>query len=138
MAKVSHNIPKDPLRWPILRASSEFKLDRLTLTRRLTAAGIEPAEDGCFSTSEIVSAIIGGDHAAERLRLTREKADETALANAKTRGEYLEAGEVARELESLFCVLKQEIAGNPDLSQAAKESLLSHLAQSDLRKRAND
>lgn len=58
------------IRWTLIRAASEFGVDRKTMTDRLKSAGIEAGKDDCFSTADICRAIFS-DLEAEKIRDTR-------------------------------------------------------------------
>lgn len=60
MPKVDHNLPAEPLRWPLSRAAAEFGTDRETLSVRLKKLGHSPDERGSYSTKQILAAISDG------------------------------------------------------------------------------
>lgn len=78
--------PEGAIRWTVNRAAGEFGTTHQTLTRRLLALGVVPAEDGFYSTKQIASAVFG-DKDGERIRLLKEQADKIELENAQTRRE---------------------------------------------------
>jgi hypothetical protein len=129
MIKRRSNVPRAPLRWSILVAAREFCLDRQTLTRRLAEGGFDTGPDGMWSTAQVARAVAGGDIHHERLRETRARAQHVELKNLRMQNELLPAAEVFEALEKLFVVLRQEVLGRSDLSEDAKRSLLSHLAE---------
>ena len=122
------NVPKNGLKWTYYSAESEWGTDRATIKAKLTQAGIQPDEDGFFTTLQLLAAMTGGDIRVERLRLTREQADHLAFVNARDRDQFLSADDVRRSLEEVFNVMRAEVLGNSDLSEAAQDSLLSHLS----------
>jgi hypothetical protein len=106
----------------------EFGLDRKTLSKQLSDAGISPGEDGCLSTVQILS-FIGGDIKQQRLEESKARTELLRLKGKELRGEVVDGQELRRSLENLFTFLRQEILGNPDLTDQAKKSLLSHLEE---------
>lgn len=113
------------IRWTLDKACKEFGANRNTLTRLVRVAGIEPGNDGKFSTAQIASAIYG-DKAAEDLRKTREEADKLAIHNAKQRGSLVEAEAVFRTFQGVFVSMRQTILGS-ELSDREKDELLNNL-----------
>jgi hypothetical protein len=61
------NVPKEPLRWTLARASSEFQVSIPTLTTKLNQANQVSAADRSFTTRQLVESLYGNVH-AERLR----------------------------------------------------------------------
>ena len=49
--------PLKAIRWTLENASTEFDIDRRTLTQKLRAADIQPGPDGYFSTRDICKCI---------------------------------------------------------------------------------
>jgi hypothetical protein len=96
----------ETIRWTVERASSEFQIDRKTLSKRIRAGDIYPRDDGKFSTEQICAAVFG-DYRREQLRELRERADKLALGNQVTLGERIPLDDVA----SLNNEVIQGIAG---------------------------
>jgi hypothetical protein len=115
-----------PIRWTIEHASSEFNLDRKTVTKRVKAAGLEPGNDGRFSTAQIASAL-HGDLEAEKIRLTREQADDFAISNEKQRRIVVEIDDLLNALERRFIAHKQ-IVENLPITPDQKQVILNGLA----------
>ena len=129
MPKKHTNIPSESLRWSIPAAMREFGLDRKTLSKQLSDAGITPAEDGCLSTVQILNSFIGGDIKQQRLEESKARTELLRLKGKEYRGEIVDTKEMERALSNLFVFLRQEILGNSDLTDQAKKSLLSHLKE---------
>ena len=66
--------PTKAVRWNVEQASGDFEIDRKTLGKRIRSAGIEPGEDGKYSTTQICAAVFG-DLRGEQTRLAKENAD---------------------------------------------------------------
>ena len=96
------------IRWTTEKSASEFGIDRKTLTKRIRKAGIEPGDDGKFSTSQICAAIFG-DKASEELRKTREEADKLALHNAEKRGQLVELSAVESAWQDIVVSIRTHI-----------------------------
>ena len=71
----------------------------------------------------------GPDLATEKLRLARETADKLALANAKARGDLLDAAEVAREWASVLRDVRAAVLAIP----IRVHQKLGHLTDEDIR-----
>lgn len=121
------NIPQHTaLRWSLRKAAIEFDVAESVLVRHLTASHEFPAADGCYSTTQLVKALYGSIH-IERLRKTREEADEVELKNQITRAEYLHRGEILRGLTQLVDGLLGTI-NNSALSPEEKADMLNNIA----------
>lgn len=122
--------PDKPTRWKANRAANEFGVHRTTLARQLTAANIQPDDDGAYSIRDIHRAL-AGDLNAERIRETRAKADGLEMANAERSGKLLDA-------DSLFFALADwSLAVVAAIRQSAmphheKEALLKHIRETDI------
>ncbi len=118
-----------PLRWSIEWASKEFGIDRRTLTKTLTAAGISAGSDGKWATREILVAIYGDKDAAE-LRLTLAKAAQIERKNRVADGQLVETEAVCRFAEGLGAALRERVMALP-IEHASKESMLAELQKLD-------
>ena len=105
------------LRWTQERASDEFNINRRTLSKRLKAASIDPAEDGSYSTAEITAAVFG-DFQGEKLRKLREEADFYAIRNAQAKGELVPAEKVRQEWESIVLLVREKFLAIPGKVEA--------------------
>ena len=115
----------NPVRWSLLFAQSEFGVDRKTLQKRLNAEEVEPGKDGKYSTKQIASAVFG-DIQGERLRKTREEADNLALKNAELRGELVQVALVKQMVSEIILANKQTILAS-QLEQEGKNEILANL-----------
>jgi phage terminase Nu1 subunit (DNA packaging protein) len=116
----------NPVRWSLLHAQAEFGVDRKTLQKRLNAEEVEPGKDGKYSTKQIASAVFG-DIQGERLRKTREEADNLALKNAELRGE-LASVEAVKSIGAEFCLSMRAKILASQLEQEAKNEILADIA----------
>jgi hypothetical protein len=122
------NVPKNGLRWSINAIEAEWGVNRSTAKAKLAQTGQTPDENGFWTTVQVFNALTGGDIKEQRLREVRERADKLAIANARARDQFLDARDVRKNLEEVFAVMRSEILGNPDLTEEAQDSLLSHLS----------
>jgi phage terminase Nu1 subunit (DNA packaging protein) len=121
------NLPqKALLRWSLYKAAVEFDVAQSVLVRHLTSSHQFPGDDGCYSTTQLAQALYGSLH-IERLRKTREEADEVELKNAITRAEYLHRGELARGLTQLVDGILQ-VVNNSALTPEEKADVLNNVA----------
>jgi hypothetical protein len=136
VAKKHTNLPAESLRWSVPAIVREFNVNRQTLIKQLADAGITPAEDGCFSTVQILNSFIGGDIKSQRLEEGKARTELIRLKSGELRGDVVRLEDIKRPLESAFAFIRQEILGNSDLSDQSKKSLLSHLSDFKLPKSA--
>jgi phage terminase Nu1 subunit (DNA packaging protein) len=104
-------------RWSLEKASSEFGTDRKTITKRIRQNGIQPAEDGTFSTKQICAAIFGDIH-GERLRKTRAEADKIEMDNERERGLVIDVGDVDSMWEVNDLNLKEKFIRIPEVFES--------------------
>ena len=116
------------IRWSKWRAASEFGIDQKTLTGRINRYGIEPGRDKCFSTKQICSAIYG-DIDGERLRLTKEQADEKALSNAEKRRDLIPAAEFISVAERGLQAMVATAMSMTDLTVEQREKIIEQLRE---------
>jgi phage terminase Nu1 subunit (DNA packaging protein) len=118
---------RDSLRWSIDAASREFGVSKDWVKKRLIEVN-EPSnpKDKCFSTAQIVKAIFGDIH-GERLRETKEKADNWALKNAVMRGELLDRSSILRGMEHIITSTARLIDAS-SLSKTEKTDLRNTIA----------
>ena len=114
-----------PIRWTLELAGVEFSRDHRALSKRIRREGLEPGEDGCFSTAQICSAVFG-DQFSEDLRKTREEADAIEIKNKRSRNELLDAERVYLYGEALFIVIRQRILASK-LTREEQDDLLREL-----------
>ena len=134
MAKTVNSI-----RWSAFKASAEFGIDRLALTKAIKQNSIEPGKDGKFSTKQICNAVFG-DIDSERLRLTREQADKIFLDNQKRKGELIERRAVRDFIGKVFVNIRQRITASHLIEEEKDEMLLDLkvLGQSEWAKKADE
>ena len=113
------------IRWTPTQAGQEFDIDRKTIQKRLAAADIHPGTDDKYSTKQIASAVFG-DIQGERLRKTREEADNLALRNAEMRGELVSVTLVKQMVSEIILANKQTVLAS-QLEQETKNEILANL-----------
>ena len=124
------NKPALLLRWTQKHAADEFGVHAETIRRNLRHAGVDPGDDGRYSTREIFNAL-AGDLTAERIRETRAKADGLELANAERRGQLINAEVIFRALVECDAVIIQAIRSSK-MQQQEKEALLKHIKETNV------
>ncbi len=113
------------IRWTLEMGSSEFGIDRKTITKRAKTSGIIAGEDGKYSTSDLAAAIFGSMH-GETLRKVREEADKLALQNQRERNELVEADLVIKFCNGIGVVLRQKLLAS-SMSTDEKDELLAEI-----------
>lgn len=122
----------EPAGYTIARFCQLAGFDRHTLASRITEMNIEPVGKSTaqaadlFSIRDLVRAILGGDHEAEKLRKTREEADKLALQNARSRGELVEISVVKKLGEKVMVAIRNRILNMP-LTDEEKDRCLTDL-----------
>tara|TARA_R110000868_G_C10862841_1_gene761634 strand:+ start:1065 stop:1508 length:444 start_codon:yes stop_codon:yes gene_type:complete len=116
------------IRWSKWRAAQEFGIDQKTLTGRLTRYGIEEGDDKCFSTKQICDAIYG-DIDGEKLRLTKEQADEKALSNAERRRELIPSDEFVSVAERGLQSMVATVMGMTDIGMDHREKIIEQIRE---------
>jgi phage terminase Nu1 subunit (DNA packaging protein) len=111
------------MRWSIAAASTEFPVDRKTLTKYLRQGDIIAGADKKYSTTQICQAVFG-DIDSEKLRLTREQADKHYLDNQRTKELLVERAAVAKFCEKSFVAIRQKILGSSLSGEEQDEILL--------------
>jgi len=117
------NVPVQKLKWSIERASNEFKLAQNTLRKYLHQGGVEPDEDGCFSTLQICECVYG-DLRAERLRKERELTKRYALQNQITEGSVLDRHQLMRTFSVIADAMVTRINSATEVPRTVREDLL--------------
>ncbi len=115
----------DAFRWSINRAAMEFGADNMTLEKRRRAAGIEPGEDGYYSTRDIAS-LIFGDKEAETIRKISAEARQVELKNAITEGELIPVASVIKICARILVPVRQKILSS-SLSEQERHDMLEDL-----------
>lgn len=126
----------EPIRWTVDRAAVEFGIAHKTLRTKLALAGTNPGEDGRYSTKQI-DAAIHDDISEERIRLTKEQADKTALQNAIIRAERPTVEAVYKTHEGIYIALRQTILAS-HLNDAEQAECLEDLRRAILDSRPID
>jgi hypothetical protein len=125
------NVPDQPLRWSLARASVEFSLSiptiRAGLNKNSTAAGA----DNCYSTSEICSAIYGALYMA-KIKTQTEQAEKLRIENMVSRAELLNRRELARAFEQVADAISSRIMACSEMPRLVREDLLRDLSRVDL------
>jgi hypothetical protein len=116
----------ETLHWSIERASREFNLAPVTLSKFLRQSDIVPDESGCFTTAQLCSAIYG-DLRAERLRKERELTKRYRIENEVSEGNLLNRASVTASLAEMADAMKQAVM-NSGMPREACENFLRNLA----------
>jgi hypothetical protein len=124
---VSPGNVKELLRWSVEASAREFGVSKDWIKKRLIEVNENPdAKDKAYSTAQIVKAVFG-DIYGERLRETKEKADNWALKNAQLRGELLDRNSILRGMEHIIAATARLIDAS-SLSKTEKTDLRNTLA----------
>lgn len=132
--------PVKIIRWTLKQASEEFGVHIHKLTRMLKSAGIRPdAEDGMFSTMDIVKAVV--DPLSEKLKLAQidDTTKAAALKDVRTKTLLKENVPIAivEKVWSDFIVDLVQKINNLDLPDKARKEVLADLQQIDVEKYFN-
>lgn len=114
-----------PLRWTLERAAAEFGIDRKTLAKRVTVKGIQPGDDGKFSTKEIASAVFSDGQAA-KVSLALSQKENFDLRNKKLSGALVDPKQCQELWDSAMIALRQKISDAP-IPEALKTELVKDL-----------
>ena len=120
------NIPSTPLRWSLDAASFEFAMSATTLRKLSNQASVAPGEDGCYSTTQLLSGVYGRMH-EERLKTQRQLTRKYELSNKATEGSLLDRAALMAGFAQLADAMVHRIMAS-ELSRAAKEDLLKDLS----------
>lgn len=113
----------ETIRWSIELASSEFDIDRKTLTKRLKANDEEAGNDGKFSTSQIFKAI-AGDMESERIGLIAAQRKGQEIKNAEAEGALVPTRKVLLLCERIIVPMRQKIMSSSIPDQERHDILL--------------
>lgn len=113
------------LRWSINSAGDEFSIDKNTLKKRLTALGLTPGKDGCWSTKEITTAIYGSLD-FERTRKLRAEADKAELERAEKEGELVPLARLIDFVTDVGLTIRQRVL-SLELPDNEKDDILAEL-----------
>jgi hypothetical protein len=114
-----------PWRWSLNKAAEEFGCTRQTIKKRVVRAGINPGDDGMYSTKEIVSAVFG-DKEGETIRKLKAEADLAEMERDERAAILLPADVVQQVWESALGEWRAIVAGF-DIPKAARHRLLEQM-----------
>lgn len=114
-----------PVRWTLHQACSEFDIHSSTLAKRIKTTGIEPGEDGKFSTKQICAAVFG-DLDGEKLGKIKAERELLEITLAKERRILIVAADALRAWEGVMVSARQIIKGS-SLSEIEKTETLKNL-----------
>lgn len=97
-----------------------------TLRKKFKAVEITSDSSGCYTTRQVTEAIYG-DSSRERIRETKERADNWALKNGILRGELLPRSLLEPALQQIFLVIGQLIQAS-SLNTLEKKDLLNNIS----------
>jgi hypothetical protein len=97
-----------------------------TLLRKFKACEERPDAEGLYTTRQVTSAIYG-DSSRERIRETKERADNWRLKNDILRGELLPKNLLTPALENIFIIITQLIQAS-NLTALEKKDLLDNIS----------
>lgn len=107
------------------QACAEFGINPRTLSARLTQEGIEPGDDGKFSTKQIARAIYS-DLELERTRLVRAEAIAQERENKEKDEKLIDVDEFAKDYEQVYLGMVRVIK-SAKLSEAEQNEILQQL-----------
>jgi hypothetical protein len=123
--KPAKGAPRKVIRWTAYEAACEFDIHRDTLSRRLKQAGIEPGEDGKWSTKQIAAAVFG-DIDSEKLRVERHRANLLELEENERRRMLIPAHSVSETWGAMHVAIRTAI-WNCDAPEADRRRWLGEL-----------
>lgn len=123
--------PEEALRWNLQLASREFGTNRETLERRRRAQSIEPGEDGCYSTAQIVAMVFGQTKVEADTQLAITRKAEIELGMEVTRKERLPILDHREILSTAFSNVRGIIMASR-LEDQAKDDILTELREAAL------
>ena len=99
------------IKWSITRACAEFGTTYQTLVKRLNERAEQADVNDKYTTRQICSALYG-DIQEERLRKTKEEADQLGLENAKKRGLLIPVADAAELNRRVAFAIRQKIVAS--------------------------
>jgi hypothetical protein len=120
------NVGLDPLAWTIESASREHRISSVTLRKYLRQSGIEPAEDGTYTTTQITG-VLFGDIRSERLRTQREMTRRLRRENEVAEGALVSREGILQGFASLANAMTCHIRASK-LDRLEQDDLLRELA----------
>ena len=118
---------KTPLRWSLNRAAEETGFARQTVKNRMVVAGINPGEDGCYSTQQILAALFG-DYEGERTRKTKAEANLTEAKLAQIERTTLDTADVEAVWRDILANLRGVVQAF-DMSKEQRHQLIGLLRE---------
>lgn len=115
----------EAVRWSMYRAAQEFGTNERTLKKRQLALGIQPGEDGFFSSKD-VAAMLFGDKEAETIRKISAEARGQELKNAVTEGELIPLASVLEICRRIIVPIRQRILSS-SMSETERHDALADL-----------
>ena len=121
------NVPAEPLRWFLTRASVEFgQCTEATLRKNLAKNDAQADDDGLFTTRQITDALYGG-LSEEKLATQRQLTRKLELENSITEASVLDRQALSTAFAALADAMSSRIMAS-ELSREAKEDLLRELS----------
>jgi hypothetical protein len=113
------------IRWSLTLAAAEFSIDRRSLQRCIAVAGLEPGNDGKFSTQQICTAVFGSLE-SEKTRLTKAQADCAEIKRETLLKRFFPRDAVERLWNGTLILLRNKVA-DAEIPEALKLELLKDL-----------
>ena len=117
----------DPIRWSQAVACSEFGIHQKTLTGRIKQYGIEPGDDGKFSTKQMASCIYG-DISGEKLFKLRAERELLELKLAVERSDLIRVAGLERLWLDITMAIRAVILGS-HLSEGERDEIFLKLRE---------
>lgn len=118
-----------PKQWPISEAAREFGCDADTLSKALTRAGVAPAFDKkFFSTQQIVTALFG-DYDSQRTRKVTAEADLLEIAKAEKRRALVVAADFVAMAQQGLQAMTATVMGMTELNIEQREKIINQLRE---------
>ena len=116
--------------WTVSKAANEFGLDRHTLQKRLTLAGVQPAEEG-YTTRDIVRSVYG-DMDGEKLRKMSAEADLAEMERDERSRLLISSETVAKVWTDALANLRAQVMA-ADLPKVTRAQLIKSLKEIPIR-----
>lgn len=116
------------IKWNVESAAAEFDINPRTLSKRLKTSGIEPGEDGKFSTKQICAAVFG-DMDGAKLREQMAKASMAERADKREAQELVPVANVDRVWRSYLIATRQHVRNHQKIPDDLKAEILLELRE---------